>query len=551
MLKPLLFEGKQEKPKELKCPKCKSRNFFKVGKERGKQEYQCKDCQRRFIENPQCQSASDILPPLITIEEMFEFDIWDLRVFGLKPSVSNGYYTLNFSSISCQWLKNAVKHWLKYRISIDKTATICIKLTHLKDFAKFLESHYPNLLSQQISRNIIVGYLAYLTKCKKSSSTRINYIGSLNQFLDSCGRFDWVNVPKERLIYPEDYPKRSTVLPRFIPEEVKKQIEDNLDALPEPIACMVKILWQTGMRVSEVCNLKFDSVRQDATGAWWIDVYQIKMKKQIPPIIIALDLAVLIHKQQQYIRKHLGQDYPYLFCETKGNGWFQKKYSGNGEMRCKPKQLKHFVPVPKKMYHNTLRGYLVQFAEEREIRDASGKIFPLARLHQFRHTHGTELINNGVPQHIVQKRLGHKSPTMTMQYAHIHDETMKREMERFWDGRVVNINGEVIISENPDLDTAEMQWIKKNMKAQALPNGFCGLPITLNCPVQGSPCLFCPHFRTTKEHLEVHQKQLKNTEKLIENARAKDWQRQVETNLPIAENLKKIISGLEGGRQNA
>ena len=90
-----------------------------------------------------------------------------------------------------------------------------------------------------------------------------------------------------------------------------------------------------------------------------------------------------------------------------------------------------------------------------------------------------------------------------------------------------------------------MQWIKKNMKAQTLPDGFCGLPVTQSCPVQGSPCLTCSHLRTTMDFLDVHKKRLEETEKLIENARANGWDRQIETNLPIAENLRKFIRGLE------
>ncbi|MDJ0687296.1 MAG: hypothetical protein QNJ41_02190 [Xenococcaceae cyanobacterium MO_188.B32] len=72
-----------------------------------------------------------------------------------------------------------------------------------------------------------------------------------------------------------------------------------------------------------------------------------------------------------------------------------------------------------------------------------------------------------------------------------------------------------------------------------------GLPVTQSCPVQGSPCLTCSHLRTTMEFLDVHKKRLEETEKLIENARANGWDRQIETNLPIADNLKKIIRGLE------
>ncbi len=118
-------------------------------------------------------------------------------------------------------------------------------------------------------------------------------------------------------------------------------------------------------------------------------------------------------------------------------------------------------------------------------------------------------------------------------------------MEQFWDGRVVNNQGQVIVSENPDLDTAGMQWVKRNMKAQTLPDGFCSLPVTQSCPVQGSPCLSCSHLRTTIEFLDVHKQPLEETQKLIENARDNGWERQVENNLLIAENLRKIIRFLE------
>ncbi|MDS6149319.1 tranposase B [Staphylococcus aureus subsp. aureus SA8601] len=57
--------------------------------------------------------------------------------------------------------------------------------------------------------------------------------------------------------------------------------------------------------------------------------------------------------------------------------------------------------------------------------DKSGEIYRF-HAHAFRHTVGTRMINNGMPQHIVQKFLGHESPEMTSRYAHIFDETTKK-----------------------------------------------------------------------------------------------------------------------------
>jgi hypothetical protein len=96
-----------------------------------------------------------------------------------------------------------------------------------------------------------------------------------------------------------------------------------------------------------------------------------------------------------------------------------------------------------------------------------------------------------------------------------------------------------------------MQWLKKNKKSQALPNGWCRLPLYLICHEQGDHCNKCLRFATTKEFLLVHKKKLKDTEKLIEEAEKNGWQRQIETNKVIAENLRKIISSLEEDENKA
>lgn len=81
--------------------------------------------------------------------------------------------------------------------------------------------------------------------------------------------------------------------------------------------------------------------------------------------------------------------------------------------------------------------------------------------------------------------------------------------------------------------------------AQALPNGYCARPaIRGNCP-HANACLTCGDFRTTKEFLGVHHEELEKTNKVIEKAKANGWQRQIEMNTKVANNLEKIITSLE------
>ena len=528
----------------IECPRCNAFNARPNGRRKsGKQAYICGNCGRHFVENPKFVSSRYTLDKNISPKEMFEGDIWDIRVLGLEEK-SNGNYTLTFAKIEPSWLKRATKEWIKYKSSNSSGGTLLGYLCGIRKFSDFITEEYPHLLPQDIDRTLVINYLNYILAQGMEASTRNHYVSQLRLFLEGCVRFNWLEITKETLIYPEDYPKIPKHIPRYISETVIQKMRDKYHVLPKTIICMIEVLLNTGMRISELRLLRINCIEQDSTGTYWIKIYQEKMKKEIF-IPIDKNLSELICEQQVFVKENLGNDWKYLFCDTKKRHDIVEYKSKDKWTVQELRPLNYFEPLEKKILAFTLRSYLARFVDEMDIRDESGKPVSLSKLHRFRHTHGTELINNGVPQHIVQKRLGHASPAMTSVYAHIHDKTMKQEMERFWDGRVFNNQGEVVVSANPELDTAEMQWIKKNMKAQTLPDGFCGLPVTQSCPVQGSPCLTCSHLRTTMNFLDVHKKRLEETEKLIENARANGWNRQVETNLPIADNLRKIIRGLE------
>ena len=183
-------------------------------------------------------------------------------------------------------------------------------------------------------------------------------------------------------------------------------------------------------------------------------------------------------------------------------------------------------------------------AEQFDISDSTGRWN--FQTDQFRHTVGTRMINNGVLWHIVQRYLGHESPHMTMVYAHIHDATLRKEIDKYLDPKVVNINGEVTLSINPELDNdADLQWMKKKVLAETLSNGYCGLPAQLTCS-KGNACLTCGDFRTTLEFLEQHKEHLERTKKVLEVAEANGWQRQIQVNQDVKKSLENIINTLAG-----
>jgi hypothetical protein len=100
--------------------------------------------------------------------------------------------------------------------------------------------------------------------------------------------------------------------------------------------------------------------------------------------------------------------------------------------------------------------------------------------------------------------LGHASPDMTATYARIFDDTLKKEYAAFR-GRTVDVQGRVVAEEGP---VSETGWLRKNVLAQALPNGTCALPVAQKeCP-HANACLTCGFFRTNASFLPEHRQQL-------------------------------------------
>ena len=146
------------------------------------------------------------------------------------------------------------------------------------------------------------------------------------------------------------------------------------------------------------------------------------------------------------------------------------------------------------------------------------------------------MINNGVPQMMVQQYLGHASPEMTARYAHIHHDTLKKAFIEYQRG----------LSPRRDEQTRlEAQWLKNTVASQALPNGLCALPLTQpRCP-HANACLTCVNFRTTPDHLPHHKAQLEHTVNIIDQANEKGCSRIVEMNREVAEQLTAVIHHLE------
>jgi len=152
--------------------------------------------------------------------------------------------------------------------------------------------------------------------------------------------------------------------------------------------------------------------------------------------------------------------------------------------------------------------------------------------------------NRDVPQHVVQKILDHDSPQMTAHYARLSDKTVREHWEK---ARKVNAEGRPV-QVRADGPLGEAAWAKQRLSraTQALPNGYCELPLVRTCPHANS-CLTCPMFVTSAEFLPQHHAQRQQTLQIITAAEANGQARLAEMNRQVSANLDRIISALEDG----
>jgi integrase/recombinase XerD len=556
---------------EIKCPDCHSRNYNLHGKVGDKTRYKCQDCNRQYIltrfvkdefdwyNNTNCRwcksknfrlaglaksgkprcfckdckkefTLGAERPDILVAPKEFQFshDIWTADHLGYERGIHK-HYKLNFGYIQQPWLKYYFKKFILYLSSTRLAfSTLIGKVNYINIFSKFLQEICYTQEFEGIKRALIIEYFTYLKNNQYSYSQHTHCISTIKTFFETGILNNWFQV-EPALIRPEDWLKEPKRLPRFIPEEVMQQLNQHLDSLPEPIMRMVLIDIECGFRIGELLRLKLDCLKSDGKGGWYIQYQMYKMNKEHTKPI-SKELANVIQEQQAYIQQLFGNSFSYLFC---GRG----RLTTGGLI----------LPEPKLMTSASFIRHLKKLAQQFEIKDQSGKLWNF-QTHQFRHTVGTRMINAGVPQHIVQRYLGHESPEMTMVYAYIFDETLRKEVEKYHELRVVNFQGEVteleetVLSSNDDLE-----WFKKNVQARALEHGYCARPKVLgDCDIPGfDGCYNCPHWRTNKNFLPVLKDTLERTNNVLEKAQNCGWQLQVHKNTPIKENLEKVIKTLE------
>lgn len=288
-------------------------------------------------------------------------------VFILKLKLIYLYFNeleIFMSYVPIDWEKSVRKECRRRRYS-DKTAK-----TYIYCINKFLDFAGKDL--GKISKRDVRLFLEKLSEENKAGSTMNTYHMAIRfLFLDVLDKKMWIDIKYSKT------PKR---IPEVLSKEEVKKLFSAIDN--DKHRLMIELMYSSGLRVSELVNLKVCDLNIDK-GYGFVRAGKGNKDR----------LFILSEKLRGKIRELIGKEglkeESYLFSSNRG-----------------------------KKYHIKSVQLIVKNASKKA--GIGRKIHP----HTLRHSFATHLIENGYDVSAVQSLLGHKSPETTMVYVHMASPNM-------------------------------------------------------------------------------------------------------------------------------
>lgn len=418
-------------------------------------------------------------------------------------------YSFAFDYLPNEWFKKNIKQITLEQLQMEKLALSTLHRYNeaIKTFFIFMEeSNYTLNTFADVSPKIAEEYLHYLLVNIEAKATRALKLASLKHHLNHGRMLDWSDFPINNLFDGMEYQvlqTEDTLKSMVIDDRVMKQIDIALDRMHSEemsysdilIWGLVTIIKGTGMRIHEALAIQEQHIAKDLMGKPILEVLSEKtLTDRYIPISHDIVKAIrFVAKNTEWVRKKL--DTEFIFVRpTRGERKFEF------------------------LQQKTARYLLKKFSIKFDLKTPIGEPFNL-NFHEFRHTIGTDLLNNGMSMREVMEFLGHNSSHSTRLYAKVQNERFSKTYRKLGFIGVIEESVDDIVDEEKKKITVE-----KRLMAQ-LPDGVCARPIkeqVINCK-KPNACLFCPKFITTPEFLEVHKNHLERIKE--------DKQRYMEENL--------------------
>ena len=292
--------------------------------------------------------------------------------------------------------------------------------THCSSFRYFntfcIENKIESLVN--IDTNTIDEYMTFLRLYKASRNGRtLKYVTQSGIFSTFKMLVHWGQmyvphlVPHREIFSGNEYSMINVKHKiEYIPDDVLVQIQDALKVEENPyIKYGLIILMSTGLRRSELMNLKVNCVTPHALKGYTLTLYDFKNRRDVRKLPIPPMCAEAIRMLEEVtaeIRKEAGDELkPYLFLYRTS--------------RCGIANEIRVISGP--TFTKWMNGYLQKgkyysgFMSKHNIVGSDGEIYKI-KIHQFRKTVATDMFSKNVDLKVIQEFLRHSDHGTTKKY---------------------------------------------------------------------------------------------------------------------------------------
>jgi integrase/recombinase XerD len=272
--------------------------------------------------------------------------------------------------------------------------TVQAYLADVEKLTQFLAGHNLNLVPGEIDYNHMVKFVAWISDIQLSISSQLRIISGLKNFFGFCILRKIATIDPTALL---ELPKLNRAEPDFLSfEQIMEMFKavDTSDLLGKRNKLIIQTLYDTGVRVSELVNMKFSHIFEDE------GMIQVVGKgSKTRSVAVTNKTLDAIEDYRRFVRS----DFPtkagnedYLFLNRRG---------------AKLTRVMIFLIVK-------------EIAEKAKIK---ANVSP----HTLRHSFATHLAENGCDLRHIQELLGHSSPTTTVIYTHMTQNFMRKVLEKY------------------------------------------------------------------------------------------------------------------------
>ncbi len=311
--------------------------------------------------------------------------------------------------------KKLVREFLEY-LEIERgrsNATIKNYAFYLQRFFDWSEKQNKTFEIKKLDSSLIRQYRLWLNRLtdaagKNLKKTTQNYhLIALRTFLKFLAKNDITSLAPEKIELAKQSERHIEYLEG---SELEKFLAAPLETSESEIIrlrdkAILETLFSTGLRVSELVNLKKTSINLNK------DEFTVRGKGDKPRVVFLSNQAKHYIKQYLALRKDMSDNM--FIGHDRASKIRGKKAAANSD----DLGAEHLTP-------RSVQRLIKKYASTVGI---TKKITP----HTLRHSFATDLLTNGADIRSVQTLLGHSSITTTQVYTHIADQHLKEVYQAF------------------------------------------------------------------------------------------------------------------------